>query len=117
MSAKKMSYVVAVENAINGKIDDEVIERLTALKASLEKRASRKSEGSTKAQKANAELAERIANAMVAGVVYDTDGIKGLVEELANATPQKVSPLMKHLVAEGRVTSEKVKGKATYTRA
>ena len=54
---------------------------------------------------------------MVAGVVYDTDGIKGLVDELANATPQKVSPLMKHLVADGRVTTEKVKGKATYTLA
>ena len=117
MSAKKMSYVVAVENAINGKIDDEVIERLTALKASLEKRASRKSEGPTKTQKANAELANRIAEAMVAGVVYDTDGIKGLVDELANATPQKVSPLMKHLVTDGRVTTEKIKGKATYTLA
>ena len=117
MSTKKMSYVVAVEKAIAGEMTDEVIERLTALKASLEKRASRKSEGPTKAQKANAELANRIADAMVAGTVYDTDGIKGLVEELANATPQKVSPLMKHLILEGRVTYEKVKGKATYTLA
>ena len=118
MSAKKMSYAVAVDTVLKGEeITDEVRERLEALKVSLEKRASRKSEGPTKAQKANAELANRIAEAMVAGTVYDTEGIKGLVEELANATPQKVSPLMKHLVVEGRVTFEKVKGKATYTLA
>jgi len=117
MSTKKMSYVVAVEKAINGEVTEEVVERLTALKASLEKRASRKSEGPTKAQKENAELAERIADAMVAGEVYDTAGIKGLLEELANATPQKVSPLMKHLADAGRVTITKVKGKNTYSLA
>jgi hypothetical protein len=114
MSTKKMSYVVAVENAIKGEINEETIERLTALKASLEKRASRKSEGPTKAQKANAELANHIADAMVSGEVYDTEGIKGLVEELASATPQKISPLMKHLTEAGLVITEKVKGKNTY---
>ena len=112
--SKKMSYVVAVESAIKGELTDEVIERLEALKASLEKRASRKSEGPTKAQKENAELAGRIADAMVAGEVYDTDGIKGLLDELVNATPQKVSPLMKHLVDAGLVVVEKVKGKNSY---
>ena len=118
MSQKKMSYVGAVDVVLNGgEITDEVRERLEALKASLEKRASRKSEGPTKAQKANAELADRIADAMVAGEVYDTEGIKGLVDELANATPQKISPLMKHLTGDGRVITEKVKGKNTYRLA
>ena len=117
MSTKKMSYVVAVEKAIAGEMTDEVIERLTALKGSLEKRGARKAEGPTKAQKANAELADRIADAMVEGETYDTEGIKGLLEELANATPQKVSPLMKHLTGAGRVVTEKVKGKNVYRLA
>lgn len=115
--SKKMSYVVAVESALNGEMTDEVRERLEALKASLEKRASRKSEGPTKAQKANAELAERIFDAMVEGEVYTTADIGGLVPELEGATPQKISPLMKGLVASERVIAEKVKGKATYRLA
>lgn len=112
--SKKMSYVVAVESAINGDLNDEVLERLTALKASLEKRANRKVEGPTKAQKANAELAEKIFSAMVEGVEYTTNEIGALVPELEGATPQKISPLMRGLVKSERVTSAKVKGKAVY---
>ena len=115
MSTKKMSYVVAVEKAINGELSDEVIERLTALRASLEKRASRKSEGPTKAQKENLVLAEKVIEAMESGVDYTNADIAGLVPELEGATPQKISPLMK-LLGE-RVTSEKVKGKAVYRLA
>ena len=115
MSTKKMSYVVAVEKAINGELTDEVIERLTALRASLEKRASRKSEGPTKAQKENMALAEKVIEVMESGVDYTNADIAGLIPELEGATPQKISPLMK-LLGE-RVTSEKVKGKAVYRLA
>jgi len=113
--ATKISYVSVINDVLNGvELDEERIEKLNALKASLEKRASRKQEGPTKAQRENSALADRIAEAMVADVVYDTDGIRGLVEELATATPQKISPLMKHLTAEGKVITEKVKGKNAY---
>ncbi len=115
--SKKMSYVVAVESAINGELTPEVIERLGDLKASLAKRAGRKHEGPTKAQLANQALAEAIFGAMEQGVVYTTADIGALLPELAGATPQKISPLMKSLVTAGRVTAEKVKGKATYTLA
>lgn len=112
---KKMSYVSAVDAVLNGApIEGEVAERLEALKASLEKRASRKPNGPTKAQKANAELAEAIFGAMVDGEVYGTSDIAGLVPALEGANPQKITPLMKSLVASGRVVAEKVKGKATY---
>ena len=112
---KKMSYVSAVDAVLNGApIEGEVAERLEALKASLEKRASRKPNGPTKAQKANAELAEAIFSAMVEGEVYGTADIAGLVPALEGANPQKISPLMKGLVASGRVVGEKVKGKAVY---
>jgi hypothetical protein len=115
MSTKKMSYVVAVEKAINGELTDEVIERLTALRASLEKRASHKQEGPTKAQKENLALAEKVLAEMEPGVNYGNAEITGLVPELEGATPQKVSPLMKML--GDRVVIEKVKGKAVYRLA
>ena len=116
--SKKLSYVGALDVVLSGgELTDEVTERLEALKASLVKRASHKPVGPTKAQKANAELAERIFDAMDADVVYTTVDICGLLPELEGATPQKVSPLMKSLVASERVIAEKVKGKATYRLA
>ena len=114
MATKKISYVVALDTVITGgEITDEIRERLEALKTSLEKRNTRKA-GPTKAQKANAELAEKIFDAMEPDVVYATADIGKLVPELAEASSQKISALMKKLVTAERVTSEKVKGKATY---
>ena len=116
MATKKMSYVSAVDVVLNGgEITNEVRERLEALKASLEKRASRKSEGPTKAQKENAELAERIYEQMTPSTIYSNADIASLLPELDGATPQKLSPLMK--ILDGRVIIEKVKGKATYRLA
>ena len=115
MTNKKMSYAVAIETVLSGaEITDEVRERLEALKASLEKRNSRKSNGPTKAQKANAELAEKIFSAMDADTVYTTADIIGLIPELEGVSSQKATALMKILVASERVVSEKVKGKANY---
>ena len=112
MSNKKMSYVVAVENAINGQLTEEVVDRLNDLKTSLEKRNARKSNGPTKAQKERAELAEKVFDAMVMGESYGSKEIAGLIPELEGASSQKVTALMKSLGE--RVTSEKVKGKAIY---
>lgn len=114
MATKRMSYVVAVESAINGELTPEVVERLEALKASLEKRSTHKSNGPTKAQKERAELAEKVFSAMVAGESYGSKEIAGLIPELEDASSQKITALMKDLVASERVTSEKVKGKAVY---
>lgn len=116
MAEKKMSYVVAVGHAIDGELTPEVIERLTALKASLEKRNA-KSGKPTKAQIANAALAEQIGNAMESGVQYGMDDIRALIPELAKATSQKISPLMKRLVEAGKVVKTEVKGKAVYSLA
>ena len=111
--SKKMSYASAIEAVLNGAaVEGEIAERLEALKASLEKRASRKPNGPTKAQVARAELAEKVFAQMEQGVEYGNAEIAGLVPELEGATPQKISPLMR-LLGE-RIITEKVKGKATY---
>ena len=113
MTNKKMSYAVAIDTVLSGaEITDEVRERLEALKASLEKRNSRKSNGPTKAQRERAELAERVFSAMTAGEGYGSKEIAALIPELEGASSQKVTALMKSLGE--RVTSEKVKGKAVY---
>ena len=111
---KKISYVVALDAVLTGaEITDEVRERLEALKASLEKRNARKA-GPTKAQKANAELAEKIFAAMETEVVYTTPAIGALIPELEGASSQKIYALVRKLVVSERVTSAKVKGKAVY---
>ena len=113
---KKMSYASVIADVLAGaELTAEHVERLKALKASLEKRASRKVEGPTKAQKERMALAEMVFEAMEDGVCYGTAEIAGLVPALEGATPQKVTPLMK-LLGE-RIVTEKVKGKAVYKKA
>ena len=113
---KKMSYASVIADVLAGaELTSEHVERLEALKASLEKRASRKVEGPTKAQKERMALAEMVFEAMEDGVSYGTAEIAGLVPALEGATPQKVTPLMK-LLGE-RIITEKVKGKAVYKKA
>jgi uncharacterized iron-regulated protein len=55
---KKLTYVAAIENAINNNMTDETVERLNELKASLEKRAERAKSYDRKPSKATQENAE-----------------------------------------------------------
>jgi hypothetical protein len=114
---KKMSYVSAIDAVLSGApITDEVAERLTSLRGSLAKRATRKA-GPTKAQIANAEIGEAVASAMTVGEVYTIADATALVPALAGATPQKVGPILRRLRDAGRLTESKVKGKVVYSLA
>lgn len=111
--ANKMTNVKALAYALeNCELPAEVAEKFEAMKASYEKRAARKPEGPTKAQKERMALAEKVFALMEQGVEYGNAEIASLVPELEGATPQKVSPLMK-LLGE-RIEVTKVKGKAIY---
>ncbi len=113
--SKKMSYVSAIDAALSGApIEGEVRERLTALRESVAKRATRKA-GPTKAQIANAEIGEAVINAMSVGEVYTIADVKALVPAIADATPQKVGPICRKLVEAGRLKGDKVKGKVVYS--
>jgi hypothetical protein len=115
--SKKMSYVSAIDAVLTGApIEGEVAERLTALRESVAKRATRKA-GPTKTQIANAEIGEAVASAMVAGQVYTIADVSALVPALEGATPQKVGPIMRRLRDAGRLTEDKVKGKVVYALA
>jgi len=104
-----------IENPIN--LTSEEVEKLTALRDSIAKRNSVKSDKPTKAQRENAELAEQVANAMVEGVTYSIPDICALIPALNEATSQKVGPLMGKLVDAGKVVKSVVKGHNFYTLA
>lgn len=113
---KKMSYTGALDVVLSGgAMTDEVKERLTALKASLEKRAATKSSKPTKAQSAAIALAERIVGLMEVGKSYEWKEIAALIPDVENVSAQRVTALMKRAVDSGRVAKEEVKGKMTYT--
>ena len=100
----KMTYAVAIDRAIAGEVDAEVIEKLEALKAQLAKRGSGK-HGLTKTQKEGLELMERIIEVLADA----TDGMTATeVGDAVEVTCQRASALLKKLVEDGRVRKDKV---------
>lgn len=109
----KMTYVSAITDVLNGvELTEEHVEKLTALKASLEKRASGK-RGMTATQKANVEIKERIAEILGDGEKRTATEI-GKVLDLSN---QKVSSLLSQMVTDGVVVKTIEKRKSYFTIA
>jgi len=96
---KTMTYVNAIDSALNGTITEEVREKLEALKAQLEKRNSG-SHKPTKAQLANADLKGDIL-----AFVGDTGAVRAMdVAGKFEISGQKASALLKQLVDGGLLT-------------
>lgn len=113
--ADKMTNVKALAYVLEHyDLPDEISEKVKAMKASYEKRNASKAGKPSKKAAENAEVAERVIAAMVAGETYDTIGIKALLGD-SDLSPQKVTAVMKTL--GDRVVAEKVKGKAVYRLA
>lgn len=98
---EKMTYTKALETVITagqGIYSEEVIEKLEALKAQMEKRSASKSTKPTKAQREAAEFTETVFAALTeepvrCGQLAETLGVSG----------QKVSAALSKLVKAGRV--------------
>lgn len=103
----KMTYAVAIDRAIAGDIDAEVVERLEALKVQLAKRGSGK-HGLTKTQKEGLELMERIVE-MLADA---PDGMTATeIGDALDIKCQRASALLAKLTlpkGDGRVRRDKV---------
>lgn len=100
----KMTYAVAIDRAIAGDVDTEVIEKLTALKAQLAKRGSGERKP-TKTQKEGLELMER----MIEVIADAEDGVTATeVGAEVGVTCQRASALLKKLVDDERVEKRKV---------
>lgn len=109
--ANTMTYVTAIESALNGNVTDEVREKLEALKAQLEKRNSRERKP-TKAQLANADLKGDIL-----AFVGDTGAVRAMdVAGKFEISGQKASALLKQLVDAGAVEKYAEK-RVTYFKA
>ena len=114
----KMTYVKALDAVLSGDaLTDEVMEKLTALRASLEKKngAERKP---TKEQEANAVLKATIVDYLreTGGGKTVSDLIKE-VESLGNLSNQKVSALMRQLILDGVVVKTVDKRKSYFSMA
>jgi hypothetical protein len=103
----KMTYVQALDYVLGMVDNDEVAEKLEALKVQLGKRAIRKP---TATQRAN----ENVKNAIL-DILTDTPQTAGNIAEKVDITVQKASALCRQIVANGdaQVTEVKVpkKGK------
>lgn len=118
----KMTYVAALELAIaaianlaDNATNAEAAEKLTALKAQLEKKATAERKP-TATQTANEGFKTAILAGMESGVAYTiTDLLKG-IPELAELSNQRVSAIVRQLKDEGLLTREEVKRKAYFTK-
>ena len=97
--ANKMTYVSVITDVIEGvALTDEHIEKLNALKASLEKRASGERKP-TATQKANVAIKESIAEFLADGTARSATEIGDAV----GISNQKASALLKQMVESGSV--------------
>lgn len=104
MADRKMTYAVAIDNAINGNITDEVVERLNDLKAQLAKRGSG-NKGLTKTQKEN----EVLKNQILENLRVEVDGMTATdVGNSINVTCQKASAILRQMVEAEVVRKDKV---------
>ena len=106
----KMTYAMAIDNAINGTLNEETIEKLEALKASLAKRNSG-SRKPTKTQRENEGLKEDF------WAYVSENGAKRASEVAVyfGVSGQKASALLNALVKEERL-EKMVEKRVTYFR-
>jgi predicted transcriptional regulator len=106
----KMTYVNAIENAINGTLTEETIEKLQALKAQLVKRASGERKP-TKVQREN----EGVKSEILAVLTSEGKQCKEISEAIG-ISGQKCSALLKQLVESG-VAEKYTEKRVTYFKA
>ena len=121
MANTKMTYATALEMVLaidEVKANDELAEKLTALKESVSKKSTSKSNKPNAKQKANEEIKEKLMEILFAEPtrLFTISEICKLYtdEELSN---QKVSSLMRQLVAEGKADRVEDKRKAYFSIA
>ena len=111
----KMTYAVALDVAIASVSDDAVKDKLSALKAQLAKKSSSERK-MTATQKENVGFKDAILNGLGDGKYTITDIMKsvGAVSTLSN---QRVSALVRQMVADGLLVREEIKRKAYFSKA
>ena len=121
MANTKMTYATALDMVLaidEVKANDELTEKLIALKESVSKKSTSKSNKPNAKQRANEEIKEKIMEILFAEPtrLFTISEICKLYtdEELSN---QKVSSLIRQLVAENKVKRTEDKRKAYFSIA
>ena len=114
----KMTYVQALDIAINALTgsEGEVVDRLIALRASIEKKNSADKKP-TKTQLANADIRNEILALLSDGVSRTISEIAEAIPALHDATSQRVSALLTPLMKDETIVREMVKRKAYFKMA
>ena len=113
---EKMTYAKALEIVLNGgEMTAEVTEKLTALKASVEKKniTERKP---TATQLENEKLKLAILETMESGKGYTIADLMKCVPALDGLANQRVSAIVRQMKDAGTVTREEIKRKAYFTK-
>lgn len=111
---EKMTYVKALEVAIESVESVEVKEKLEALKVSIAKKNSAERKP-TATQVANASLKEAILNGMEVGKAYTVTDLMKSIGALSELSNQRVSALVRQLVEANLVHREEIKRKAYFS--
>lgn len=110
---KKMTYVEALNIAIETVTNAEAVERLTALRDATMKRnsADRKP---TKTQEANEAIKAEILEFLADGTAHTVTEIMEGVASLNGASNQKAASLVRQLKDSGALVREEIKRKAYF---
>ena len=111
----KITYVVALDVAIASVADEAVKKKLSALKVQLAKKSSGERKP-TATQKENVGFKDAILAGLGDGDYTVTDIMKS-VDEVANLSNQRVSALVRQMVADGLLVRKEVKRKAYFSKA
>ena len=95
---------------------EAVAEKLTKQIASLEKKSAKTSTEPTKAQKANAILAQQMYEWMEEDVPYTISQLSKECPAVLGANPQKIRPLLSGLIESKAVIRTEEKGKPIFTK-
>ena len=108
------ALAIAIET-LGETVSTEVIEKLTNIKASIDKKNSAERKP-TATQTENVGLKSAIVEGMESGKAYTISDLMKAIPELADLTNQRVSALVRQLKDEGLVSREEIKRKAYFTK-
>lgn len=111
----KMTYVKALDIAIEALTDGEAKDKLVALKTSIAKKNSAERKP-TATQTANEGYKVAILDAMESGKSYTVTDLMKSVDAIADLSNQRVSAIVRQMVESGSVTREEIKRKAYFTK-
>lgn len=111
----KMTYVKALDVAIEALTDGEAKDKLIALKASITKKNSAERKP-TATQTANEGYKVAILDAMESDKGYTITDLMKSVDAIADLSNQRVSAIVRQMVESGNVTREEIKRKAYFTK-